>query len=231
MVSFSLLNAIDPTTIIFIVLLALLIVALLVVPMFTNKKRAKQTDELHRSLKPGDLIMTIGGIIGTVVEVRKISPVDTEMIIETGIGDNKTTMTFDIQALYRKISRASTIVPAENTENVEHNEEPVSEPENAQPAREVPPIMADRAPEAESTQSAEEPAPESEKAENTEKEENAEAPVAEEKPEPVQEPATEQAATESEQKAAPVKKNNNGGAKKSVNGAKNSGGAKKNNKK
>ena len=112
MVSFSLLNAIDPTTIIFIVLLALLIVALLIVPMFTNKKRARQTDELHRSLKPGDLIKTVGGVVGTIIEIRQISPVDKEMVIETGVEGRKTTMVFDIQALYQVMSRSSTIVPA-----------------------------------------------------------------------------------------------------------------------
>ena len=113
MVKFSLLSAVDPTTWIFIVLLVLLIVALLVVPMFTNKKRAKQTDELHRSLKPGDMIKTIGGIVGTIVEIRQISPVDKEMVIETGVEGSKTTMVLDIQALYMVISRSSTIVPAE----------------------------------------------------------------------------------------------------------------------
>ena len=122
MVNFSLLNAIDPTTIIFIVLLALLIVALLVVPMFTNKKRAKQTDELHRSLKPGDMIKTIGGIVGTIVEIRQISPVDKEMVIETGVEGSKTTMVLDIQALYMVISRSSTIVPAEEEQSETANE-------------------------------------------------------------------------------------------------------------
>lgn len=106
----------DPTTIIFIVLLVVLIVALLVVPMFTNKKRAKQTEELHRSLKPGDLIKTVGGIIGTIIEIRDVSPVDKEMVIETGVGDNKTTMIFDIQALYQVMSRSSTVVAPTESE-------------------------------------------------------------------------------------------------------------------
>ena len=103
--SVSFINAVDPTTIIFIVLLVVLIVALLVVPMFTNKKRAKQTEELHRSLRPGDVIKTVGGVIGTIKEIRQVSQYDKEMVIETGSGDNKTTMTFDIQALYQVMSR------------------------------------------------------------------------------------------------------------------------------
>lgn len=95
---------------VFVGLLIVLVVVLLVVPMFTNKKRAKQTMELHNSLKPGDVIKTVGGVIGTIKEIRKISPVDTEMVIETGTGDNKTTMTFDIQALYQIMSRSNNTV-------------------------------------------------------------------------------------------------------------------------
>lgn len=195
MVSFSLLNAIDPTTIIFIVLLALLIVALLIVPMFTNKKRARQTDELHRSLKPGDLIKTVGGVVGTIVEIRQISPVDKEMVIETGLEGSKTTMVFDIQALYQVMSRSSTIVPAkdesEAADEVADSEQPA--PEAEQPQRVVPDILADRMAQAEASD-----AP----AQDT---------VSEQVEQPAAEPQAEQTDTPAEQpaqKKAPVKKSN-----------------------
>lgn len=132
MVSFSFLNAVDPTTIVFIVLLVVLIVALLVVPMFTNKKRAKQTEELHRSLQPGDLIKTVGGIIGTIKEIRQVSPVDREMVIETGEGDNKTTMVFDIQALYQVMSRNNTAI-SEEINNDTATTAPETESDTAEP--------------------------------------------------------------------------------------------------
>ena len=102
----------NTTTWIFVALLVVLVVVLLVVPMFTNKKRAKQTTELHNSLKPGDVIKTVGGIIGTIKSIRQITPNDKEMVIETGEGDNKTTMVFDIQALYQVMSRADEPVDA-----------------------------------------------------------------------------------------------------------------------
>lgn len=195
MVSFSLLNAIDPTTIIFIVLLALLIVALLIVPMFTNKKRARQTDELHRSLKPGDLIKTVGGVVGTIVEIRQISPVDKEMVIETGLEGSKTTMVFDIQALYQVMSRSSTIVPAkdesEAADDVADSEQPAPEAEQHQ--RVVPDILADRMAQAEASD-----AP----AQDT---------VSEQAEQPAAEPQAEQTDTPAEQpaqKKAPVKKSN-----------------------
>lgn len=203
MVSFSFLNAMDPTTIIFIVLLVVLVIALLVVPMFTNKKRAKQTEEIHRSLQPGDLIKTVGGVIGTIKEIRQISPTDKEMVIETGDGDNKTTMTFDIQALYQVISRSATTVPAKEEEPAAE-ETPVAE----EAPRVVPDILADRvdsdtAATTEPTDTVAEPEVKPE--EKTESKE-----------EPVTEPVKEQASAE---KPAPKK---NGGAKKSGNSAKKS---------
>lgn len=195
MVSFSLLNAIDPTTIIFIVLLALLIVALLIVPMFTNKKRARQTDELHRSLKPGDLIKTVGGVVGTIVEIRQISPVDKEMVIETGLEGSKTTMVFDIQALYQVMSRSSTIVPAgdeqpEKEDDAASSEQPA--PENNEPARVVPDILADRIAQAEA---AEQPAQDT---------------VAQQSEEPVSAPEVEQEKKQPVKKTGPTKKSGNG---------------------
>lgn len=195
MVTFSLLNAIDPTTIIFIVLLALLIIALLVVPMFTNKKRARQTDELHRSLKPGDLIKTVGGVVGTIVEIRQISPVDKEMVIETGVEGRKTTMVFDIQALYQVMSRSSTIVPANDEKEAEDDvaDSEQTAPEAEQPQRVVPDILADRIAQAEATD-----AP----AQDTVSEQ-AEAPAAEPKAEQEEKPAEKPA-----QNNSPVKKSN-----------------------
>lgn len=200
MVSFSLLNAIDPTTIIFIVLLALLIIALLVVPMFTNKKRARQTDELHRSLKPGDLIKTVGGVVGTIVEIRQISPVDKEMVIETGLEGSKTTMVFDIQALYQVMSRSSTIVPAGDEQGAEDNaaDGEQTAPEAEQPQRVVPDILADRMAQAEA---ADAPAQDTvnEQAEEPVAEPKAEEPAEKTADEPVKKPA---------QKNGPAKKSN-----------------------
>lgn len=117
MVSNTFIGAADNmTTWILVALLVVLVIVLLVVPMFTNKKRAKQTQELHNSLHPGDVIKTVGGIIGTVKEVRQITPNDREMVIETGDGDNKTTMTFDINALYQVISRVGGSASAQSAD-------------------------------------------------------------------------------------------------------------------
>ncbi|MCH5165264.1 MAG: preprotein translocase subunit YajC [Clostridiales bacterium] len=183
------------TTIVFIVLLVLLIVALLVVPMFTNKKRARQTEELHRSLQPGDLIKTVGGIIGTIKEIRQVSPVDREMVIETGDGDNKTTMVFDIQALYQVMSRNSTVVSA--ADNANENE--------AESTESVAPVV-------------EEKAPENVENEAVVEEKTEEKVVAAPEEEKTEEATAEQAAVNGPVKVekAPAKKKSTSGAKKST---------------
>ncbi len=117
------------TTWIMVALLVVLVVVLLIVPIFTNKKRSKQTVEMHNSLQPGDKIKTVGGVIGVIKEIKKISPNDTEMVIETGEGDNKTTMTFDIQALYQVLERAMRVDSAANNDVfAEHEENKIDEP-------------------------------------------------------------------------------------------------------
>lgn len=147
----------NATTWIFVALLVVLVVVLLVVPMFTNKKRAKQTSELHNSLRPGDVIKTVGGIIGTIKEVRQVSPVDKEMVIETGDGDNKTTMVFDVQALYQIMSRAA-VSSSDVFENDKTDEQPVAETLVEEPAAQEP--VAEK----KQTEAPVEPKPEAEEA-------------------------------------------------------------------
>lgn len=97
--------------IILIVLLAVMVVVLIVLPMFTNKRRNKAVNELYSSIRPGDVIKTVGGIIGEVKEVKEITPVDKQMVIETGLDGKKTTMVFDIQAVYQVISKVDAPAP------------------------------------------------------------------------------------------------------------------------
>ena len=91
---------------------------IIVLPMFTNKKRQKQINALQDSVKVGSTIKTVGGIIGKVIEIRQTSPVDKEMVIETGRDGSKTTMVFDIQAVYQVMSDAVGVY-SENENQVE----------------------------------------------------------------------------------------------------------------
>ncbi|MCM1367383.1 MAG: preprotein translocase subunit YajC [Roseburia sp.] len=184
----------NATTYIFVALLVVLVVVLLVVPMFTNKKRAKQTSELHNSLRPGDVIKTVGGIIGTIKEVRQVSPVDKEMVIETGEGDNKTTMVFDIQAFYQVMSRAAGS-SSQVFENEDTSAQPTAEAASVEPVAEEEPVA-----EKEQPQAAVEPTPEAEEAAVAVSQEPA-AEVA-----PVQEEAVEPTPVAKPKAATPAKK-------------------------
>jgi preprotein translocase subunit YajC len=86
--------------IVLIVVIVVLLAAVIVVPMFTNRKRQKQVADLHGSLEVGDTVTTVGGIVGTVVEVKTVSPVDKQFVLETGNETSKATLTFDINAIY-----------------------------------------------------------------------------------------------------------------------------------
>jgi len=55
------------------VVLGVMLVAMIVLPMLSNKKRQKQYQEMQNSLKPGTKIMTIGGLIGTICKVNEKS--------------------------------------------------------------------------------------------------------------------------------------------------------------
>lgn len=127
-----LVSAMNAQTIVMIVLLAIMVIVLIVLPMFTNKRRNKAINDLHSSLRPGDIIKTVGGIVGTIVEIKEISPVDKEMVVETGVGDNKSTMVFDVQAVYQVLSKVDAPVsvaePAPSTETAVQEEPKAEEP-------------------------------------------------------------------------------------------------------
>jgi preprotein translocase subunit YajC len=64
------------TTIIMIVLMIGVFYFMLIRP---ENKRKKEAEELRTSLKVGDTIVTIGGIVGTVVDIK-----EEKFVIETG---------------------------------------------------------------------------------------------------------------------------------------------------
>ena len=65
-----------------------------------QKKQEKQTAEMRSSIKAGDEIVTIGGIIGTVIIVR-----DDKLMIETG--NDKTKLTI-LKSSVREVLSAET---------------------------------------------------------------------------------------------------------------------------
>ena len=53
--------------ILMIVLIVVAILVIFVMPIFSNRKRQKEANEMLSSIEIGDEIMTLGGIMGTVV--------------------------------------------------------------------------------------------------------------------------------------------------------------------
>jgi|GEM_PF-598877 len=87
------------------VIMGVLIVAILVFPMISRRKRGKQVNDLRTTLRIGDEVMTAGGIVGTIIQIIEHSPTDKDFIIETGQEDNKSVLRFDLRALYENRTR------------------------------------------------------------------------------------------------------------------------------
>lgn len=87
------------STIILVVLIVAIFAVTIIMPMFTGRKRQKEANEMLESLALGDEIMTRGGVLGTIVELKTHESGEKLMVIETGSGAEKTTMTFTVQAL------------------------------------------------------------------------------------------------------------------------------------
>lgn len=88
------------------VIIAFLIIMFVGITIFNGrmtKKQQKEEGERIKNLVKGDEIMLTSGIIGKVVEIKEISPVDTYIVIKTGNEPNESTLTFDARALYRVI--------------------------------------------------------------------------------------------------------------------------------
>jgi len=83
---------------IYVVLIGL-IVLMLVVPMFTNRKRAKEYNDMINGIHVGDTIRTVGGIIGRITKINEKDGYKT-IIVETGAKGAKTTMELDMASVY-----------------------------------------------------------------------------------------------------------------------------------
>lgn len=78
-----------------IVLIAVTIVAFVLMLVIPNRKQKKQAEEMMAKLAVGSVVTTIGGIVGTVVELD-----DKHIWIVTGTADDKHTMQFVRQAIH-----------------------------------------------------------------------------------------------------------------------------------
>lgn len=94
-----------------IVILGVFLVGWIVLSYFNNKKRKKQDEEENkkRDVKPGFIVTTLGGVIGTVVSVDEESKT---FILETGSEENHSQLKFDKLAIYNSVDpNAATAEP------------------------------------------------------------------------------------------------------------------------
>ena len=107
------------------IILGVLLVGFIVMNYFSNKKRKAQMEaekEKRNAIKPGFKIMTIGGIVGTVVSVDDEA---NTFVLQTGSDENPNYIKFDKVAIY------SSEDPNEASGSDAHEEDimPVSDPE------------------------------------------------------------------------------------------------------
>ena len=120
-------NASQGSPIVVYIILAVMVVAMLIMPYFTNKKRNQQYMDMISSIKVGDLVKTAGGIIGRVTKITDKGEIKT-IILETGAKSSKSTMEFDISSVYCVLQSTKVEEPKEeNKETAEVSEEPVAE--------------------------------------------------------------------------------------------------------
>lgn len=100
---------------VYLILLGLVLV-MLIVPSISNKKRAKEYNEMIDAIGVGDTIRTVGGIIGRIVKINEKDGYKT-FILETGAKNSKTTMEFDMASIY-------TVINSKNKPAVQEKSEP-----------------------------------------------------------------------------------------------------------
>ena len=129
------------------VILGVLIVAIVVMFIFSGRRRKKQEQEaknLIESVKPGNKVKTIGGICGIVVEVDEeentfvleVDATENTFVLETGTElSGKCFIKFDRQAIYQtdavaektEEKKTAEELPAETPEEVAENIKPEEE--------------------------------------------------------------------------------------------------------
>lgn len=105
----------SPTTIVVYVVLIIALVFLLVAPMFTQRKRRKQYEQMLGGIKVGDLVETGGGVIGRIVKMTDKGDIKT-VVIETGSKTEKSYMEIDMRMISMVLKSSKAELPAEENE-------------------------------------------------------------------------------------------------------------------
>lgn len=123
---------------VYLILLGLVIV-MLIVPSISNKKRAKEYNEMVNAIGVGDTVRTVGGIIGRVTKINDKDGYKT-FILETGAKNTKSTMEFDIASIY-------TVINSKNKPAVAPEQDSKEKPAETESAKEVKDAVEEAKPE------------------------------------------------------------------------------------
>ena len=101
------------------VVLIVVMLALLIMPYFTQKKKSQEFAKMLEAMKVGDLVKTAGGIIGRITKITDKGDIKT-VILETGSKTEKSYMEFDMAMIYcvLKSTKAEEEKVEEKTEEV-----------------------------------------------------------------------------------------------------------------
>ena len=117
-----------------IIVMVVLLMFMLVMPYFTQRKRNKEYLSMLESIKVGDLVKTAGGIIGKVNKITDKGDFKT-IVLETGSKSNKSFIEMDMTMIYCVLTKTSkpNDQPKENIEILEKVEDSeVVEEENVE---------------------------------------------------------------------------------------------------
>ncbi|MCM1043636.1 MAG: preprotein translocase subunit YajC [Corallococcus sp.] len=99
-----------------IIIMAVLFIGLIVYMVISSKKQKKAAAEREKQIQIGAKIVTIGGIVGEIIELD-----EQNFVLLTGSGENKTTMKFVRRAMYSLVNEET------NTPNGDEKPEEVDE--------------------------------------------------------------------------------------------------------
>ena len=111
------------------IVLILLVVAMLVLPTITNRRREKEYNSMLDKIRVGDEVRTIGGVIGRITKISEKNGIKS-FILETGARGSKTTMEFDMAAI--GVVLKSTYVEEEKKDDISEDKADGAEPAEAE---------------------------------------------------------------------------------------------------
>lgn len=111
-------------SIIIYVVLIVALVAMLILPYFTQRKKNQEYLKMIEAIKVGDLVKTAGGIIGKVNKITDKGEIKT-VVLETGSKTEKSYMELDMTMIYCVLK--STKSAKEEKEEVAAEETPVED--------------------------------------------------------------------------------------------------------